>query len=572
MKISTLSLLAILFFCSFNANSNESITSQQAYDKAQSLRHKANALIKEDVLAEELIESENYLMEALEFVRSEEIRAMYSSNKYLEARQWDILRDLIKVNSIQQDEEAAISYLNDLTKSAHGLYWLASEKTVVDFLGQHETFVKAVAGEQSWSRIQSTNTFASEFVEELSDAEKLAGLSLLWAEIKQGFVYFDQVPNLNWDQTYKDYISIVLNTNSTLDYYKELTRMISLLKDGHTNVYYPKELYERAYARPSLRTKLVNGKVLITDIYSDSILQMGLEVGDEVVEIDQTDVHDYAKRNIQPFQSASTTQDLDVRTYTYGLLSGDKEKPIELLLKSKDGNSKTTKVDRRLYGDESYPDSHEFRVLANRYGYFKSNSFESNEAAQFFERKFKEITKLDGLIIDIRNNGGGSSKVGFRILSHLSSKPILGSKAYVRKSQPIQKARGYPIPEWEELESYPYKAQRKEIFTKPVIVLAGAQTFSAAEDFLIAFKELSRGLVIGEKTAGSTGQPLSISLPAGGKARVCVKRDKYQSGEDWVGIGISPDIEVKNTVVDIQNQHDVILDAAIKQLDKMTSI
>lgn len=190
MKISTLSLLAILFFCSFNANSNESITSQQAYDKAQSLRHKANALIKEDVLAEELIESENYLMEALEFVRSEEIRAMYSSNKYLEARQWDILRDLIKVNSIQQDEEAAISYLNDLTKSAHGLYWLASEKTVVDFLGQHETFVKAVAGEQSWSRIQSTNTFASEFVEELSDAEKLAGLSLLWAEIKQCFVYF----------------------------------------------------------------------------------------------------------------------------------------------------------------------------------------------------------------------------------------------------------------------------------------------------------------------------------------------------------------------------------------------
>ena len=547
MKISTLSLLATLLTCSFNANSTENMTSQQAYDKAQNLRHKANALIKEDALAKDLIEAENYLVEALDFVRGEDVRAMYSSNKYLEARQWDILRDLIRVNSMQQDKEAAIPYLNDLIRSADGLSWVTKDKAVVDFLGKHETYIKAVADEQSWSRIQSTSSFKSKFVEELSDAEKLAGLSLLWAEVKQGFVYFDQVPNLNWDQTYKDYISIVLNTKSTFDYYKELTRMISLLNDGHTNVYYPKELYERAYARPPLRTKLVDGKVLVTDIYSDSISQMGLKVGDEIVEIDQTDVHDYAKRNIQPFQSSSTAQDLEVRTYTYGLLSGDKQKSIELLLKSKDGNSKTVNVDRRRYGDESYPDTNEFSVLANRYGYFKTNSFSSNEAAEFFERKFKDITKLDGLIIDIRNNGGGSSNVGFRILSHLSKKPILASKAFVRKGQPIYKAWGYSKPEWEELESYPYIAERNEIFSKPVIVLAGAQTFSAAEDFLVAFRELGRGLVIGEKTAGSTGQPLFISLPAGGKARICVKRDKYQSGEDWVGVGIAPDIEVKNT-------------------------
>lgn len=570
MKISPLPLLATLITFSFIANSTESMTSQQAYDKAQDLRHKANALLKEGALRNELVKAENYLLEALDFVRGADIRAMYSSNKYLEARQWDILRDLLKVNSMQQDEKAAISHLNDLSRSGNGLYWVANDKAVVDFLGNHEVFIKVVEGEKSWSRIQSTNSFGTKFVEELSDAEKLAGLSLLWAEVKQGFVYFDQVPNLNWDKTYKDYISIVLNTKSTFDYYKELTRMVSLLNDGHTNVYYPEELHEKAYARPPLRTKLVDGKVLVTDIYSDSLLQMGLEVGDEVIEIDRTGVHDYAKKNVQPFQSSSTKQDLDVRTYTYGLLSGDKRKPIELLLKSKGGKAKTIIVERGQYGDESYPDAHDFSILANKYGYFRTNSFGSNEAAEFFERIFKDITKLDGLIIDLRSNGGGSSNVGFRILSHLSDKAIIGSKAFVRKGQPIRKAWGYSIPEWEEVENYPYKAEHKEVYSKPVIVLAGAQTFSAAEDFLVAFKELGRGIVIGEKTAGSTGQPLSISLPAGGKARVCVKRDTYQSGEDWVGVGIAPDIEARNTAVDIQNKKDVVIDIAVRQLDNMS--
>ena len=570
MKLLIIPLFALLVSFSLAANSVKNITSQQAFDKAQQLRHKANSLIKEGATSKALFEAENYFVKALNFVRSEDIRAMYSSNKFLEARQWDILRDLVKINSIQRDKKDAVSYLNDLLKSANGLYWLAEDKDVVALLGQHKTFKLAVKEEQSWSRIQSTTGFESNFEENISDTEKLAGLSLLWAEVKQGFVYFDQVPDLNWDETYKSYIPKVLDTSSTFEYYKELTRMVSLLNDGHTNVYYPKDLYEKAYARPPLSTKLVDGKVLVTAIYSNSLSLMGINVGDEILKIDGTDVHEYAKRNVLPFQSSSTSQDLEIRTYTYGLLSGDKQKTIDLLFRNKEGNSKTIEVRRGQYGDESYPATHDFSVLVGKYAYFKTNSFGSNEAAEFFESNLENLKKLDGLVIDIRSNGGGSSNVGYRILSHLTDKVILGSKSYVRKGQPIRKAWGYSIPKWEELESYPYKVEHEEIFSKPVIVLAGAQTFSAAEDFLIAFKELDIGLVIGEKTAGSTGQPLSISLPAGGAARVCVKRDKYQSGEDWVGVGIEPDIEAKPTVADIRNKADTVLETAIKQLDRMT--
>jgi carboxyl-terminal processing protease len=41
-------------------------------------------------------------------------------------------------------------------------------------------------------------------------------------------------------------------------------------------------------------------------------------------------VPEYAKNNIEPYQSSSTPQDLDVRKFTYGLLSGSKEEPLEI--------------------------------------------------------------------------------------------------------------------------------------------------------------------------------------------------------------------------------------------------
>ncbi|WP_315818881.1 S41 family peptidase [Paraflavitalea speifideaquila] len=85
----------------------------------------------------------------------------------------------------------------------------------------------------------------------------------------------------------------------------------------------------------------------------------------------------------------------------------------------------------------------------------------------------------------------------------------------------------------------------------PLVVLIGNNTASAAEDFLIALDDLKgRATVIGERTYGSTGQPLMFDLPGGGSARVCTKRDTYSDGREFVGYGVKPDIEVKRTVED----------------------
>ena len=103
-------------------------------------------------------------------------------------------------------------------------------------------------------------------------------------------------------------------------------------------------------------------------------------------------------------------------------------------------------------------------------------------------------------------------------------------------------------------------------YTKPVVVLTSAQTFSAAEDFAVAFDDMKRGKMIGEPTGGSTGQPLMFSLPGGGSARVCTKHDRYPDGKEFVGVGVLPDILVHHTIADFRVGRDTVLEDALQFL------
>jgi C-terminal processing protease CtpA/Prc len=102
-----------------------------------------------------------------------------------------------------------------------------------------------------------------------------------------------------------------------------------------------------------------------------------------------------------------------------------------------------------------------------------------------------------------------------------------------------------------------------------VALLVGPRTFSAAEDFAMAFDVMKRGILVGEATAGSTGQPLVFDLPGGGTARICVKRDSYPDGREFVGKGIQPTIVVAPTVADLRAGRDPVLERAVAALQEM---
>ena len=98
----------------------------------------------------------------------------------------------------------------------------------------------------------------------LSVAERLYGLSLIWQEANYNFAFFDRVPDLDWDASYREYIPRVISAEDSFAYYELLSRFTALLQDGHTAVIPPKSLY-LGLDRPKLMLMNVGNTPIVTN-------------------------------------------------------------------------------------------------------------------------------------------------------------------------------------------------------------------------------------------------------------------------------------------------------------------
>jgi C-terminal processing protease CtpA/Prc len=411
------------------------------------------------------------------------------------------------------------------------------------------------------ARIVTSESLATDYSEQLSAADRLAGLSLLWSEARYNFANFDLVPDLDWDGHYRNTIPHILAAQSTAEYYQELRRFYAALKDGHTGVTMPPELRSQFYARPPVYTRLIEGRVMIYQVDSKRLQAMGLRSGQEILTIDGVGVHDYAAEKVRPFQSASTPQDLDIRVYSFGLLQGDEEKAIELVVSDASGHRQEFQVPRSGYGDDdklvASQSLFSTRDLGDGILLLDIRSFNEETVLEAFTEQFEEISRAAGLIIDLRLNGGGNSNIGWGILAQLVNEPFPTSQWKTRLYRPAFRAWSHPEAwSWHEGKSNEVDPHGEHLYTGPVAVLSGPRTYSAAEDFLAAFRQAIRGPIIGLPSGGSTGQPLLFKLPGGGSARVCTKRDWFADGTEFVGVGVIPDIVVQDTVADLRAGHD----------------
>jgi len=431
-----------------------------------------------------------------------------------------------------------------------------------------ELLDRVAASEKAYGEFWNGSSMQTPFKENLSDDEKVAGLSKLWAEAKFNFIHFDKVPTLKWDAVYMEYLPKVRATASTFEYYRMLMEMCAQLRDGHTGVWMPKELTDKNYARPLLRTALVGNKVVIVAVSKHLLSTVGLVPGLEIIKVDGLPVFEYVKRNVIPYQSASTPQDRDARVYGSALLEGSKSKSVELTLRDPSGNTSTRNVTRASkadYRETFHLEPMTFKMLPGNVAYVTLNSFDDRKAADLFEAAFSEISKADSMVIDLRENGGGDGDVGYRILACLTDKAFYSSKWETRDYKPTLRAWGQGETRFSNPASS-VSPNGKLLFTKPVVLLTSPRTYSAAEDFTVVFRGMKRGKIVGEATGGSTGQPLTFPLPGGGGGRVCTKHDTSSDGTEFVGVGIMPDVAASPTIADFRAGRDTVLDAALQLL------
>lgn len=294
-----------------------------------------------------------------------------------------------------------------------------------------------------------------------------------------------------------------------------------------------------------------------------------------MVEIDGLPVRRYAEQNVIPYIFASTEQDLMLKAYEQFLLAGPAGRPVELALKDAGGRLLRKSFQRLSYDERAKraaaaaapPPAVTVKLLPGNIAHVVVSTFATPRAAEQFEAAFPQFAGADALVVDVRGNNGGDNGVAYKILGMLTDKPFKGSQWYTRDYRPVWRARGQPEELYGALalDKPPHGTSH---YARPVVVLTSARTFSAAEDFLVAFRNMKRGLVVGEPTGGSTGQPLMLRLPGGGYLNICAKHDSYADGREFIGLGVQPDRLVRPTVADFLAGRDTVLQAALGELNK----
>lgn len=404
----------------------------------------------------------------------------------------------------------------------------------------------------------------------LTQAQRVEGFARLWSMVKFNFANFDLVPELNWDDVLSEYLPKVMADQSNGAYSLLLQECIARLRDGHTSVS-TSGGNGLPTASPPLRIRSVGGKAIVTELAeTEEIKASGINPGDEITHVDGRGVQELLEKDIYPYICASTDQGRNLKAYPR-ILRGPKESKVSLSIKTLEGATRKVSLTRKARGLAMIPrqirrSDFEYRDLENDLAYVALNTFGSKGVVQAFKEKFKTIRGKKGLIIDVRKNGGGSSSNGDAIIRCLIEKAIPHTLWKTPQHIAAFKAWGRPK-KWFEGEPRMIEPKGDKPFLGPVVVLIGTGTNSAAEDFVVPLHASGRATIVGQKSRGSTGQPLLFSFLDGKiSGRICTKRDTYPDGREFVGVGIIPDVEVNPTVDDIISGRDVVLEKGIEIL------
>ncbi|MBM4167538.1 MAG: hypothetical protein FJ215_00020 [Ignavibacteria bacterium] len=193
----------------------------------------------------------------------------------------------------------------------------------------------------------------------------------------------------------------------------------------------------------------------------------------------------------------------------------------------------------------------EYERMSSNLGYIRLSTFTSGSWILEFDAVLSYLRGTDGLILDVRNNGGGSDHTTDVVVSRFIDAPLPRAPGFVngqlQSRQPLQPGGGFR-------------------YAHRVVVLINGVCFSATEGFVEMMKQIATVTVLGDTTGGGSGAPEYFSLPSGREIRISTKDFRRYDGEPIEWNGVPPHIRVVQTETDARSGRDRQLEQAIAVL------
>jgi C-terminal processing protease CtpA/Prc len=164
------------------------------------------------------------------------------------------------------------------------------------------------------------------------------------------------------------------------------------------------------------------------------------------------------------------------------------------------------------------------------------------------------LSDSDGLIIDMRHNGGGNFTYAFSEFGRFTEE-----ERFVFRSKTKNGTGPDDYTDWYDWNIYP----SGRYFDKPLVLLTDRYTISAGERAVMAFKTLPNLVQMGDTTSGAIATKIGKELANGWYYSIVTQKTEFRDGISYEGPGLPPDIYLKNTLEEMEAGQDRTLEAAL---------
>ena len=174
-----------------------------------------------------------------------------------------------------------------------------------------------------------------------------------------------------------------------------------------------------------------------------------------------------------------------------------------------------------------------YRILPDNIAYVVYESFQSAIGEGNLDDMFFGLRMCNGMILDIRGNGGGELTNVEKLASRFTNEKVLvGYRSH---------KTGTGHNDFSPLEAEYVTPSKGVRWQKPCVVLTNRSCYSAANTFVRDMKEMPLVAIMGDQTGGGSGLPFTSELPIGWSVRFSAS-PSYDAQKQQIEFGIAPDI------------------------------
>lgn len=198
-----------------------------------------------------------------------------------------------------------------------------------------------------------------------------------------------------------------------------------------------------------------------------------------------------------------------------------------------------------------------YQILENNIGYIYCSSFSNGIGDGNLDQTLNRLAICDGLIIDVRNNGGGNLTTAQKLAARFTNeKTLVGYMTHKTGKGHGDFSNPYPV----------YIEPSNGIrWQKRAVVLTNRRSFSATNDFVNSMKQFPLITIVGDKTGGGSGLPFTSEIPCGWSIRFSAS-PMLDPQMNQIEFGINPDVKIDMTSEDMQKGKDTMIEYACKLL------